>query len=218
MDTKTLEKVIAVLQREAVYWKVPVVTLIALQRKDPFRVLVATVLSLRTKDEVTALAAERLFALADTPKKMAVLPVSVVEKAIYPVGFYKTKAKNILRICQILVEEYGGVVPDDIDTLLRFPNVGRKTANLVLTEGYQKPAVCVDVHNWRILNRLGYTRAKSPFETEMFLRAHLPRKYWVPLNALLVAFGQHCCVPVSPFCSRCPVNMFCERVGVERSR
>ena len=218
MDTPTIEKVITILEKEAKNWQVPIITLIAQTKKDPYRVLIGTVLSLRTKDQVTAKACEKLFAVADTPEKMITLSEKEIETLIYPTGFYITKAKNIKLISQKLLNEYKGRVPDDIDTLLTFPNVGRKTANLVLTEGYNKPAMCVDVHVNRISYRLGYVKTKTPEETEMVLRKKLPLKYWGEYNYLLVAFGQHLCVPVSPFCSTCPVAQYCERKGVERSR
>ena len=218
MDTPTIEKVITILEKEAKHWQVPIITLIAQTKKDPYRVLIGTVLSLRTKDQVTAKACEKLFAIADTPEKMVKLSEKDIETLIYPTGFYITKAKNIKIISQKLLDEYKGRVPDDIDTLLSFPNVGRKTANLVIIEGYDKLGVCIDIHNWRILNRLGYLKAKDPLETEMAIRKKLPQKYWNKLNYLLVAFGQNTCVPVSPFCSTCPVAQYCERKGVERSR
>jgi len=218
MDTPTIEKVIAILKKEVKKWDVPIVTLIAQTKKDPYRVLIGTVLSLRTKDHVTAKACEKLFAVADTPEKMVTLSEENIQELIYPTGFYKTKAKNILLISQKLLEEYQSVVPDEIDELLKFPNVGRKTANLVLTEGYNKPAMCTDTHVNRISNRLGYVKTKNPEETEFALRKKLPLQYWGEYNYLLVAFGQHLCVPVSPWCSKCPVRQYCERKGVKRSR
>lgn len=218
MNTETLIKVINILKNEVKNYKVPVITLIAQTKNDPYRVLIATVLSLRTKDQVTAKACEKLFARADTPKEILKLDAKEIERLIYPTGFYKTKAKNILLISKKLIEEFNGKVPDDIDTLLTFPNVGRKTANLVVIEGYNKPGVCVDIHNWRILNRLGYLQAKDPLETEMQIRKKLPKEYWNKLNYLLVAFGQNTCVPISPKCSQCPIKQYCERKGVKKSR
>lgn len=218
MDTSTIEKVIAILRKEVKKYNAPIVTLVAQTHHDPFRVLIATVLSLRTKDQVTANACKKLFVVADTPENMLLLSEKEIEELIYPVGFYRTKARNIKKICQKLLDEYDGRVPDDLDELLKFPNVGRKTANLVLTEGYNIPAMCVDVHVNRISNRLGYVKTKTPHETEMALRKKLPKKYWGDYNYLLVAHGQHICVPISPFCSKCPVNKYCERKGVARSR
>ena len=218
MKTDILITVYHILEKEVEHYKVPIITLIAQTQKDPYRVLIGTVLSLRTKDEVTAKACERLFAVADTPENMVKLSEKKIAELIYPTGFYKTKAKNILLISKKLIEEFDGKVPEDIDTLLTFPNVGRKTANLVLIEGYNKAGVCVDIHNWRILNRLGYLKAKNPLETEMQIRKKLPQVYWNKLNYILVAFGQNTCVPISPKCTQCPVAQYCERKGVKKSR
>jgi endonuclease-3 len=173
---------------------------------------------LRTKDETTLPASERLFALADKPETLLKLPLSVLEKAIYPVGFYKTKARTIHGICHDILEKFGAKVPDEIDVLLTMKGVGRKTANLVLTEGFGKPAMCVDTHVHRISNRLGYIKTKNPEETEWALREKLPAKYWMEYNAILVTWGQNVCKPVSPLCSTCPVNDICRKQGVGISR
>jgi endonuclease-3 len=196
----------------------PVVTLIAEQARDPFRVLVSTLLSARTKDDVTARASARLFAVASTPAAIAALPARRIERLIFPVGFYRTKARNLRAACRLLVERFGGRVPDSIDALVELPGVGRKTANLVLIEGFRKPAICVDTHVHRITNRWGYVETGSPAETEIALRRALPRRYWLESNALLVSFGQHTCLPLSPLCSSCPVERRCPRIGVERWR
>ena len=188
------------------------------RRHDPFRVLIACLLSLRTKDETTGPAAERLFALADTPAVMLRLPAPAIERAIFPVGFYRTKARVILGVCRDLLEHFGSRVPDTIDELLTLKGVGRKTANLVVTVGFGKPGICVDIHVHRISNRLGYVRTRTPEKTEVALRACLPRRYWIGYNDLLVSFGQNVCAPVSPKCSICPVRGLCPRVGVTRSR
>ncbi len=185
---------------------------------DPFRVLIACILSLRTQDTTTGPAAQRLFALADTPKDLLTLSPRTIERAIYPVGFYRTKARVVLGIARDLLEHFAGRVPDDIDALLTLNGVGRKTANLVVTMGYNKPGICVDTHVHRISNRLGYVRTRSPEETEMALRAKLPRRFWIDYNDLLVGFGQNVCTPISPHCSRCPVRALCRRVGVTSSR
>jgi endonuclease-3 len=185
---------------------------------DPFRVLVACLLSLRTQDTTTEPAAARLFALADTPAGMLRLTPREIEHAIYPVGFYHTKARVILGLCRDLLERFGGGVPDDIDALLTLKGVGRKTANLVVTMGYGKPGICVDTHVHRISNRLGYVKTRTPEETERALRDKLPRRYWIGYNDLLVTFGQNVCAPVSPRCSVCPVRALCRRVGVTASR
>lgn len=186
--------------------------------RDPFRVLVACILSLRTQDTTTGPAADRLFALADTPEAMLRLTPQRIERAIYPVGFYRTKARVILGLCHDLIERFGGRVPDDIDALLTLKGVGRKTANLVVTIGYDKPGICVDTHVHRISNRLGYVRTKTPDKTEMALRAKLPPRYWIGYNDLLVTFGQNVCAPISPKCSLCPVRALCRRVGVTTFR
>jgi len=191
---------------------------VAAERRDPFRVLIACLLSLRTKDETTGPAAARLFALADTPEAMRRLPAKRIERAIFPVGFYRTKARVLLGVCRDLLERFGGQVPDDIDRLLTLKGVGRKTANLVVTQGFNKPGICVDIHVHRISNRLGYVKTKNPTETETALRKQLPRRYWIGYNDLLVSFGQNICHPVSPRCSACPVRPRCARVGVTRSR
>jgi endonuclease-3 len=185
---------------------------------DPFRVLVACLLSLRTQDTTTGPAAARLFALAHTPAAMLRLTPREIERAIYPVGFYRTKARVILGLCRDLLERFGGAVPDDIDALLTLKGVGRKTANLVVTMGYGKPGICVDTHVHRISNRLGYVKTRTPEETERALRDKLPRRYWIGYNDLLVTFGQNVCAPVSPRCSACPVRTLCRRVGVTASR
>lgn len=190
----------------------------AAQRRDPFRVLIACLLSLRTKDETTGPAAARLFALADTPDAMLRLTPRRIERAIFPVGFYRTKARVILGVCRDLLSRFDGRVPDEIDALLTLKGVGRKTANLVVTQGFNKPGICVDVHVHRISNRWGYVTTRTPEETEMALRRRLPRRYWIGYNDLLVSFGQNVCLPVSPHCSRCPIRAGCPRKGVRRSR
>ena len=218
MRQSEIHTVIKKLKSEYQKWDVPAVTLEAETTRDPFKVLISTVLSLRTKDETTAAASRRLFKLADSPSAMLRLSKETIADAIYPVGFYKTKAVNILGICKELVENYGSIVPDDLDELLKFKGVGRKTANLVLTLGYGKDGICVDTHVHRISNRLGYIRTKDPLDTEMTLRKKLPREHWIDYNSLLVAFGQQQCRPISPICSTCSISQYCDRIGVEISR
>lgn len=213
-----IDAVIPRLRAEAPAWNAPVVTFIAIQSADPFRVLVSCLLSLRTKDETTGPAARRLFALADTPSTLAALAEDTIARAIHPVGFYRTKARTLRDLSRVLLERYGGVVPDDLDELLTLKGVGRKTANLVLTQGFGKPAMCVDTHVHRISNRWGYVRTATPHATEMALRRKLPRSYWGDYNDLLVAFGQTICKPTSPLCSRCPIAVYCPRRGVIRHR
>ena len=218
MNTPTLNKVLTILQKEYTKWQVPIVTLVAERSKDPFQVLISTMLSLRTKDEVTTVASRRLFAEANNPRTMLKLSARKIQKLIYPVGFYKTKTENIRAVCRILLDQYGSRVPDDLDELLKLPGVGRKTANLVITLGYGKPGICVDTHVHRISNRLGYVNTKNPDATEMALREKLPPQWWIPINDILVAFGQSLCKPISPWCSRCAVEEHCEKVGVTRFR
>jgi endonuclease III len=213
-----IRDVIRRLRAVAPTWNAPVVTFIALQTSDPFRVLIACLLSLRTKDETTGPAAQRLFALADTPATMVRLTLEQIERAIYPVGFYHTKARTIRDLCRTLLDHYGGAVPDELDELLKLKGVGRKTANLVLTQGFNKPGICVDTHVHRISNRWRYVRTKDPHATEMALRKKLPHDYWPIYNDLLVAFGQTICTPTSPWCSRCPIAHVCPRHGVVRHR
>jgi endonuclease-3 len=203
---------------KAVGTSLPSVSQIARTRRDPFRILVSTVISLRTKDDVTTGASKRLFAIAATPKTLASVPIRTIEKAIYPAGFYKTKARTIRALSKRLVDDYGGVVPDSIDELLTFKGVGRKTANLVVTLGYGKDGICVDTHVHRVSNRLGLVRTKTPEETEYALMDVLPRKYWIGYNELLVRFGQTVCKPISPHCSTCPLERRCPRIGVEKHR
>jgi endonuclease-3 len=206
------------LRRTAPRWDRTALARIADATRNPFRILIACILSLRTQDTTTGPAAARLFALADTPEAMVRLSREAIARAIYPVGFYRTKARTILAICADLLGRFAGAVPDDLDQLLTLRGVGRKTANLVVTMGYGKPGICVDTHVHRISNRLGYVRTRTPEHTEMALRARLPRRFWIGYNDLLVAFGQNVCVPVSPRCSRCPVAALCRRVGVTSSR
>jgi endonuclease-3 len=199
-------------------WDVPIVTLISNRSHDPFRILIATILSQRTKDAVTAQASERLFKAASTPKGIADMPVRRIQDIIYPVGFYRVKAGRIRVVAQAISGRYNGVVPDTIEELVKLPGVGRKTANLVVGLGYRKPSICVDTHVHRISNRFGYIKTKTPFETEMVLRKTLPKQYWIIYNDLLVALGQAICHPVSPKCSLCPVTEYCMKIGVKRSR
>jgi endonuclease-3 len=190
----------------------------ASRKRDPFRILISCILSLRTQDKTTGEASERLFSLASTPKRMIALSVREIEKAIYPVGFYRVKAGTIKSICRELMDTYHSRVPDEIEELLRLKGVGRKTANLVVTLGYNKPGICVDTHVHRITNRWGYVTTASPEKTEFALREKLPAKYWIGINGLLVAFGQGVCKPVSPLCSSCSLCRFCAKKGVTSHR
>ncbi len=203
-----------ILRRQVPKWDTPVVTLMAETYQSPFRVLISCILSLRTQDATTAKASHRLFAVADSPPAMVKLTAKKIEKLIYPVGFYKTKAGQILEMCRTIIDRHAGKVPDEIDALLEFKGVGRKTANLVVTLGYNKPGICVDTHVHRISNRWGYIETATPEKTETALRAKLPKQYWIEYNNLLVNFGQHLCRPISPMCSACPVKKFCPQLGV----
>ncbi len=198
-------------------WVVPSVTKIA-RRRDPYRVLVSCILSLRTKDKTTIEASNRLFKVADDPRSMLKLNENRIRKLIYPVGFYRNKSRVILGLGRRIIEEYSGRVPDSLEELLKLKGVGRKTANLVLGLGFGIPAICVDTHVHRISNRLGWVSTKTPEQTENALRKIIPRREWINLNTTLVTFGQNLCLPVSPFCSKCDVYEFCERRGVNKSR
>jgi len=215
---RDIHSAIKILRWEVPKWQTPIVTLMAETYQNPFRVLISCILSLRTQDATTAKASHRLFALADSPETMVKLTAKKIEKLIYPVGFYRTKAKDILEICRTLIDRYSGQVPDSIDELLKFRGVGRKTANLVVTLGYRKAGICVDTHVHRISNRWGYVRTATPEKTEFALRVKLPKKYWIEFNDLLVSFGQHLCRPISPVCSQCPIAKYCSRVGVSLKR
>lgn len=218
MNPADIHTIIATLRDEYKNWQTPAVTIVAHCNGSPFKVLISCIISLRTKDEVTAHASARLFAQAATPEAMVKLTVEDISQRIYPAGFYRTKAAQIALLSQQLVDDYHGIVPDDIDELLRFKGVGRKTANLVMTLGFGKPGICVDTHVHRICNRWGYVSTKKPDDTEKALRKQLPAEYWIEINDLLVAFGQNHCHPVSPRCSTCKVAQWCNRVGVTMSR
>jgi endonuclease-3 len=218
ITSATIGRVLRLLRNAAPAWDAPVLKLIAAERGDPFLTLIGCILSLRTKDQATAIAAPRLFSRAGTPHEMLELSADEIAALIYPVGFYRTKARQILQICGDLLDRFAGTVPDRIDDLLTLNGVGRKTANLVVTEAFGKPGICVDTHVHRISNRWGLISSTAPDESETQLRKVLPRRYWIEYNALLVAFGQTICQPVSPWCSRCPVSHLCPRIGVVRSR
>ncbi len=213
-----ISRIVRILRREVKDLKTPSVTLVGKKWGSPFLVLISCILSLRTKDEVTLKSSERLFALSTTPQGMLKLTIQEIEKAIYPVGFYHTKARNIQAISRDIIEKFGGQVPGDIDTLLTLQGVGRKTANLVMTEGFGKLGICVDTHVHRISNRLGYVRTKTPEETENALRKKLPQRFWIEYNSLLVVWGQNVCKPISPLCSLCPIKELCKRINVSLSR
>ena len=182
------------------------------QFNDPYLVLIGCILSLRTNDKTTYPATLRMLSLAKTPLEMANISPKRLAEAIYPVGFYENKAQQIIELSQRIINEYDGNVPDEIEELIKFKGVGRKTANLVLAKGFNKPAICVDVHVHRIFNRLGYIKTKTPEETEFALRKKLPQKYWIDINTLIVTHGQNVCKPINPKCSDCPIANYCAKL------
>jgi endonuclease III len=215
MQAEVIHQVVRILKKEVRQWPVPA---IGRYVETPFTVLISCLLSLRTQDKTTYAASDRLFAIANTPKAMLATPVSVIEKTIYPVSFYRVKAKTIHAICEELFARFGGEVPSTINELLTLPGVGRKTANIVVTLAFQRAGIAVDTHVHRISNRLGYVKTKTPDDTEMALRRKLPQRYWIVFNDLLVAYGQNLCKPISPFCSRCKIATYCKRIGVKTKR
>jgi len=214
MDIRDASAVNRALKKHYAAHKAPVVEFIAIQTKDPFRVLVTTILSARTKDETTSQAAQRLFAVMKTLADLRAIPENELARLIFPVGFYRTKAKHLKQLPAALDAKFGGVIPSTVEELIQLPGVGRKTANLVVAVAFNKPAICVDVHVHRICNRLGLLVTRDPFETEMTLRRILPRRYWITWNAYLVSFGQTLCRPIGPKCGICPIRKYCDRIGV----
>lgn len=220
-------RILKLIEKQIKGYILPSVTEIS-KRNDPYQVLISCILSLRTKDKTTIEASHRLFKVADNAKSMVKLQYKDIEKLIYPVGFYRNKSKIVKDVSRRILDEHAGSVPDKIEELLKFKGVGRKTANLVLSLGYNIPAICVDTHVHRISNRLGWVGTKSPEETELELKKIVPKKHWIKLNTLLVAFGQNICVPISPFCSKCYLNpvraekknslKLCRQIGVSRFR
>jgi endonuclease III len=210
--------VLAAMRRAVAGDKLPSVSEIARRDRDPFRILISTLLSLRTKDDVTDAASARLFALAPTARDLARLDVRRIERAIYPAGFYRTKARTVRDVARRLETEFGGKVPESIDVLLDLKGVGRKTAALVVSLGFGTPAICVDTHVHRISNRLGWVRTRRPDETEQDLMKIVPRARWIDVNEIMVGFGQRVCTPLSPRCSACPVARTCAQVGVGKHR
>lgn len=176
---------------------------------DPYMVLICCILSLRTNDKITYGASQRMLKLGKTPSDFAKLDIETLTSAIYPVGFYQNKAKQIIELSREIVEKYDSKTPDSIEELTKFKGVGRKTANLVLAKGHNIPAICVDVHVHRISNRLGIVKTKNPDETEMALRKILPKKHWIDFNTLLVTHGQNICKPQTPLCNKCSIKEFC---------
>jgi endonuclease III len=215
MDNGVMAKRFRILKREFKRHRMPVVDLIQVHTHDPFKVLVSTILSARTRDETTAAASQRLFEHVQGPDDLQRLSPERIERLIYPVGFSRTKARHLHALPAVLHHEFGGHIPVTVEELVKLPGVGRKTANLVVALGFNKPAICVDVHVHRITNRWGYVHTRTPFETEIELRRVLPRRYWIEINSYLVSFGQHTCTPVNPRCDSCPLYDYCARVGVK---
>jgi len=213
----SIAEVIRKLKKTVKDFPTPSVTVIA-EKNDPFAVLVSCLISLRTRDEVTEPASARLFSLAKSPAQLLKLSDSKIEKAIYPAAFFRNKTRSLKELCEVLVKDYSGKVPDTLEELLKLKGVGRKTANLTLILGHDKPGICVDIHVHRISNRWGYVNTQSPDETERVLRDILPKRFWKGYNDLLVSFGQNLCKPVSPFCTSCPLENQCPKMGVSRFR
>ena len=218
-EIKNIGIIIHLLKKEIKSFESPISAEIGVETKDPFLVLISCILSLRTKDTTTGPAAKRLFALAGNPKDMLKLTKKQIEKAIFPVGFYPTKAKYILKTCKALVNDYSGKVPDKEEELLKLSGIGRKCMGIVMCYGFNKSShIPVDTHVHKIANRLGWGKTKTPEKTEFALMKIISKKYWRGLNNLLVAHGQNICVSVSPFCSKCCITSYCPRIGVKKSR
>ena len=211
MNDKDIDKIMKELLKVTKSMPMPVVTEIKLvTNRDAYKILISTMLSLRTKDSTTRDASMRLFEKAGNPKDMLKLSEEEIAKLIYPVGFYRVKAKNILEVSQTIIDDYNGKVPDEIDELLKLRGVGRKVANLVVTEAFDKYGICVDTHVHRISNRFGYVSTKKPEQTEFALRKKLPKKYWRVYNDTLVIYGQNLCKPINPLCNQCSVSKYCD--------
>jgi endonuclease III len=210
-----IDSIYKILNKTVKGYQVPIVDLIEARTKDPFKILVATILSARTNDKTTSVVCKRLFAKVNSAKDLEKLTVKQIEKLIYPVGFYRNKANHLKKLPVVLKEKFMGKIPKTIEELIELPGVGRKTANLVMAVAFKIPAICVDVHVNRIMNRFGYIKTKNPLETEMVLRKKLPKKYWLKINYVIVAFGQNLCKPINPRCDICPVYKYCNRVGVK---
>ncbi len=219
MKIKNIDKIIKLLKKESKNWEYPFVSGWQRVVRSPFTTLISCILSLRTKDEVTAKASIKLLKKHNTPEKILKLSNKQIEKLIYPVGFYPTKAKRIKEICRVLIEKYNSKVPDNFDELIKLKGVGPKTASITVVYGFNKPHhIAVDSHVFQVTNRLGWVKTKTPEKTQPELEQIIPKKYWYDFNELFVQFGQNVCVPVSPWCSKCPINRYCPKVGVNRSR
>ena len=213
MNNQDIAQTFAILQESKKQWQDSTLESLG---KNPFFVLVGCILSLRTKDLMTRQVAQHFFKKIQSPQQLLSYSEEEIAQFIYPVGFYRRKAKSLIDISRILIKKYQSHVPSTLEELLELPGVGRKTANLVLTVGFGKPGICVDTHVHRIVNRWGYVKTKTPEQTEMALRSKLPQEFWIPINSLLVLFGQNICLPRRPHCEKCPVKNFCDQVGVEK--
>jgi endonuclease III len=218
MKKINIDKIYSILKKEVANYNTPIVDLVQAQTKNPEKILIATILSARTKDEVTAAVVKKLFLKVQKIKDFEKLSVFDIEKLIYPIGFYKNKARFLKQLPIVLDEKFKGRLPLTVEELVLLPGVGRKTANLVVVVAFKKPAMCVDVHVHRISNRLGYIKTKTPLESEFALRKKLPKKYWLNYNSILVSFGQNLCRPISPYCNKCPIIKYCNRIGVSKNR
>lgn len=218
MNASDIPAVNRVLKREFARKQAPVLELIQAQTQDPFKVLVATILSSRTQDATTSQASKRLFDRVKRPDDLRAVTVRQLEQLIYPVGFYRVKARHLKQLPDVVTREFGGCIPDTVEDLCRLPGVGRKTANLVVAVAFDKYGICVDVHVHRICNRLGLLETSTPYESEMALRELLPKRYWKTWNRYLVSYGQTICRPVNPRCDACDLHSFCGRVGVATQR
>jgi endonuclease III len=215
--TANIEVIYNILKKELKDYTIPVVEQINYKTKKPFYVLITTILSARTKDITTAKSANKLFKEVKSLKHLKEISIKKLEKLIYPVGFYKNKAKQLKKLAEVIEQEFEGIIPSKIEELIKLPGVGRKTANLVRAVAFNKPAICVDTHVHRIFNRLGYINTKNPFETEMTLRKKLPEDLWIETNYLFVILGQNICKPVTPSCSKCPIKKYCKKINVTKS-
>ncbi|MEM4261061.1 MAG: endonuclease III [Candidatus Woesearchaeota archaeon] len=218
MKNINIDKIYSILKKESHKYKAPVIDFIQIQTNDPFKILVSTMLSARTKDSVTAKASMQLFTKVKKLIDLEKISQKDIETLIYPVGFYKVKAKHLKELPKILKQKFNNKIPDNVDKLLELPGVGRKTANLVVALGFKKLAICVDTHVHRIMNRIGYVKTKNSLQTERVLRKKLPKKYWIKINSLLVGYGQNICTPISPKCSKCKIIKYCNQINVTTMR
>jgi len=209
ITNENISQVMDILRKEIERFKHPIVQALARRNPDAFKILVATLLSARTKDTITAQVIDKLFEKVNGPEDLIKMSEDEIARLIYPIGFYRQKAKFLKELSKIILEKYNGKVPDTIEELVKLPGVGRKTANLVVILAFDKDGICVDTHVHRIVNRWQYVKTRTPEETEKALREKLPRKHWKEINRILVTFGQNICTPVNPKCEKCPINNLC---------